>query len=115
MGSNGASGAPLSRALLSAAQLADAPMMMAAPPPPPSVRREWAWDRRNAAGLVLSLIIGFVTGPGGGGGAQLYYPLFNVGVGWWCVVRRGRTGPRGGEGGRDTQAIHVALATTQKR
>lgn len=38
---------------------------------------DFTWDTKNVLGLGLGAVIGALTGPGGGGGATFYYPLFS--------------------------------------
>lgn len=44
--------------------------------------RPWTWDWRTILALGCSVLISMVIAPGGSGGAQLYYPLFNVLLGF---------------------------------
>jgi uncharacterized membrane protein YfcA len=49
----------------------------AAPSYPP-----WQWNWRTGVALAASVLISLVIAPGGSGGAQLYYPLFTVLLGF---------------------------------
>ncbi|KIY93601.1 hypothetical protein MNEG_14360 [Monoraphidium neglectum] len=44
--------------------------------------RHWTWDWRTVVALICSVGISLIIAPGGSGGAQLYYPLFNVLLGF---------------------------------
>ncbi|KAI8465857.1 MAG: hypothetical protein J3K34DRAFT_461192 [Monoraphidium minutum] len=79
--------AAASSALAAAGAAANGAAAAAGPAPPPPRRaaqepepppREWVWDARNIAGMCAAVVIGVLTGPGGGGGAQLLYPLFQL-------------------------------------
>ncbi len=61
---------------------ASAPKITPTAPAAAAASRTWEWNWRTGTALACSAIISLVIAPGGSGGAQLYYPLFNVLLGF---------------------------------